>query len=70
MVFLAVFADLTPLYRLAYGALIFISIFGYTAVMDRNSWGISFEWGRTLLGISTLLLLEYFSVFSNQNSGV
>ncbi len=70
MVFLAVFADLTPLYRLAYGALIFISIFGYTAVMDRNSWGISFEWGRTLLGISTLLLLEYFSIFSNQNSGV
>lgn len=70
MVFLAVFADLTSLYRLAYGALIFISIFGYTAVMDRNSWGISFEWGRTLLGISTLLLLEYFSVFSNQNSGV
>jgi alkylglycerol monooxygenase len=70
MVFLAVFADLTPLYRLAYGALIFISIFGYTAVMDRNSWGISFEWGRTLLGISTLPLLEYFSVFSNQNSGV
>ena len=70
MVFLAVFADLSPLYRLAYGALIFISIFGYTAVMDRNSWGISFEWGRTLLGISTLLLLEYFSIFSNQNSGV
>jgi alkylglycerol monooxygenase len=70
MVFLAVFADLTPLYRLVYGALIFISIFGYTAVMDRNSWGISFEWGRTLLGISTLPLLEYFSVFSNQNSGV
>ncbi len=70
MVFLAVFADLTPLYRLAYGALIFISIFGYTAVMDRNSWGISFEWGRTLLGVSTLVLLEYFSVFSNQNSGV
>ena len=70
MVFLAFFADLSPLYRLAYGALIFISIFGYTAVMDRNSWGISFEWGRTLLGISTLLLLEYFSVFSNQNSGV
>ncbi len=70
MVFLAVFADLSPLYRLTYGALIFISVFGYTAVMDRNSWGISFEWGRTLLGISTLLLLEYFSVFSNQNSGV
>ncbi len=70
MVFLAVFADLTPLYRLVYGALIFISIFGYTAVMDRNSWGISFEWGRTLLGVSTLVLLEYFSVFSNQNSGV
>ena len=49
--FLSNFGTLTPVARIAYGILIFMSIFGYTSLLDGNRWGLIFEITRAIIGI-------------------
>lgn len=61
--YLATFAQLPTAIKGLIGALIFLSIFGYTSLMDRHRWSYSFEIFR--VGLSTILLLwpEHWAYF-------
>ena len=49
--FLSNFALLNPAARMAFGILIFVSIFGYTSLLDGNRWALIFEITRSIVGI-------------------
>ncbi len=56
LVFLAQFGELSVNLRLLHGLLIFASIFGYTALMDKHQWAWYFEGTRILFGLLIFLL--------------
>jgi hypothetical protein len=50
------FSDLSVNFKLAYGFIIFISIFGFTSLMDFHSWAPSFEIVRSIFAATILLI--------------
>ena len=57
--FLYNFTELSIDFKLIYGLIIFMSIFGFTSLMDFHSWAPNFE---ILRSISAVLLLSTFSI--------
>ena len=55
--FLYNFSDLSIDFKLTYGFIICISIFGFTSLMDFHSWAIKFEIFRSLVSIVLISLL-------------
>jgi alkylglycerol monooxygenase len=55
--FLYNFSDLSIDFKLIYGFIIAISIFGFTSLMDFHSWAIKFEIFRSIVSILLLSLL-------------
>ena len=55
--FLAQFSELNSLFKINFGLLIFLSIFGFTALMDYQRWAPYFELSR---GLTCLLFLGLF----------
>ena len=51
VLFLTSFADLHISSQVAYGILIFTTIFGFTSIMDGHKWAFVFEITRSLLGL-------------------
>ena len=51
VLFLTSFGDLHISSRVAYGILIFTTIFGFTSIMDGHKWAFVFEITRSLLGL-------------------
>ena len=66
--FLYNFSDLSIDFKLMYGFIVAISIFGFTSLMDFHSWAINFEILRSILSIllistlsmSKFLLTDFF----------
>ena len=50
------FSDLSINFKLIYGFIIFISIFGFTSLMDFHSWAPSFEIVRSIFAATVLLI--------------
>lgn len=50
--FLSNFGSLAPSARIALGVLIFVSIFGYTSLLDGNRWALIFEITRAIIGFA------------------
>jgi len=48
--FLSKFSDLTTVFQINFGLLIFLSIFGFTALMDYHQWAPLFEIARGIIG--------------------
>ena len=48
--FLSKFSDLTTVFQINFGLLIFLSIFGFTALMDYHQWAPLFEIARGIVG--------------------
>ena len=69
--FLYNFSDLSIDFKLIYGFIVVISIFGFTSLMDFYSWAIKFEIFRSIIAIALLsidsvnqfLLLDYSTPF-------
>jgi|TARA_B110000914_G_scaffold214872_1_gene218218 alkylglycerol monooxygenase len=69
--FLYNFSDLSIDFKLIYGFIVVISIFGFTSLMDFHSWAIKFEIFRSIIAIALLsidsvnqfLLLDYSTPF-------
>ena len=62
--FLQNFSELTTSFKLIYGFIIFISIFGFTSLFDFYSWATNFEILRSLFAIlilTTFLSTQFFS---------
>jgi len=57
--FLSKFSTFTTAFQLQFGLLIFITIFGFTSLMDYYSWAPWFEMIRGLISIGFLFLLQY-----------
>ena len=55
--FLAQFSELNPLFKINFGLLIFISIFGFTSLMDYHRWAPYFELFR---GLASIFFLGFF----------
>ena len=55
--FLAQFSELNPLFKINFGLLIFISIFGFTSLMDYHRWAPYFELFR---GLTSIFFLGFF----------
>ena len=55
--FLSQFSELSALFKINFGLLIFLSIFGFTALMDYHRWAPYFELFR---GLVCLLFLGFF----------
>ncbi len=60
--FLANYASYSSPQALLFGGLIFVSIFGFTSLMDGYSWSFSFEMGRSFCGL-LLFTFPYQSDF-------
>ena len=60
--FLQNFSDLTISFKLIYGFIIFISIFGFTSLFDFYSWATNFEIFRSIFAI--LILTTFLSIAS------
>jgi sterol desaturase/sphingolipid hydroxylase (fatty acid hydroxylase superfamily) len=56
--FLYNFSDIDLFSRIAYVFLIFITIFGFTSLMDGHNWALVFEISRSIIG---LIIIIYFS---------
>ena len=55
--FLYNFSDLSNDFKLIFGSIIVLSIFGFTSLMDFHSWAIKFEIFRSVVSIAILSLL-------------
>ena len=65
--FLQNFSDLTIIFKLIYGLIIFVSIFGFTSLFDFYSWAPNFEIFRSIFAIfllSTSLSSQFLSTDS------
>ena len=56
--FLYNFGDLNLFSRISYMILIFVTIFGFTSLMDGHNWALVFEISRSIIG---LIIIIYFS---------
>ena len=63
--FLYNFSDLSNEFRLTYGFIIAISIFGFTSLMDFHSWAPFFEVFRSMLTIIILYSFSDHALFIN-----
>ncbi len=57
------FSDLNNTLQISIGLIIFISVFGYTSILDGHEWSTMFELIRSLIIIS-IILINYFDFFS------
>ena len=66
--FLYNFGEFTTVFQISFGFLIFISVFGFTALMDYHNWAPYFEIFR---GIGSLFFLYLLNIkFPLNNSGL
>ena len=56
--FLYNFGDLSLFSQISYMTLIFVTIFGFTSLMDGHNWALIFEISRSIIG---LIIIIYFS---------
>tara|TARA_B100000929_G_scaffold15777_1_gene12610 strand:+ start:1282 stop:2538 length:1257 start_codon:yes stop_codon:yes gene_type:complete len=56
--FLYNFGDLSLFSQISYMTLIFVTIFGFTSLMDGHNWALVFEISRSIIG---LIIIIYFS---------
>ena len=56
--FLYNFGDLSLFSQISYMILIFVTIFGFTSLMDGHNWALVFEISRSIIG---LIIIIYFS---------
>ena len=65
--FLSNFKELNHTYRIVFGFMIFISVFGYTSLMDGYWWSRKFEIFRGLLFILIVMFIEtYFNQINKE----
>jgi len=57
ILFLSSFGSLQSNQAMVLGITLFVSIFGYTSVMDRHRWSIGFEWFRIIAAVIVLQLM-------------
>lgn len=59
-------ATLSPTHLLLFGSFIFLSIYAYTELMDKNPWAIAWEAARNVLGIALVLQTDWFGLTPQQ----
>ncbi len=63
LLLLANYSSFGNLQTLLFGGVILLSIFGYTSVMDRQTWAFSFELVRNLIGLLFFIIPSQFEFY-------
>ena len=63
LLFLANYPSFGNLQALLFGGVIMLSIFGYTSVMDQQSWAFNFELVRNLIGLLFFIIPSQFEFY-------
>ena len=63
LLLLANYSSFGNLQALLFGGVILLSIFGYTSVMDRQIWALSFELVRNLIGLLFFIIPSQFEFY-------